>query len=447
MRRTFAADESVRQRVRGETLGQLGAVAALAVALTCLTFAVVQLVNVTRPVTGTPLALAQWWRSLNGTFTPSLALDVNVVLVALVATINVAVAVDNRHAKREDVVASDVWRTFLGYVMTASAGGAVVFGLSQVASVRSHGDVGTAVAAATFAALTVFIAISSVRYGHSANRVRRFMVCDRKLRALSVWADQLRYRGVTVSLSGARSSAAAVAAGAAGRIAIAGLMSAGYTVTVLAAWRAATGSGSFTWQSARLVLLVFLYSSALAYVAGWMATQRWSVVKTRFVHWRLDILPRLYLGLYLALSTLLLWLFGAAEFGPWRGSALLVLLAGPFLVTPVVVWVVLRPARRIPSCGGWLHRRGRSSSVRSSTRMPRTSGHGAALTTKKSRRIRSPMRLWTIRSAARGRRSACSPGSPADSSSSAMRLPAGRCTCRVAASPRLDAWRRPRWND
>lgn len=355
------ADHATFRMLRTEMLGRLLPVVILtgAVVLAIIFFGLLSDIK-QRSEASALEQYARAWQYFDGWVTPALALTVNIALMALVVSINVAVAAASSRVTRRDQVVSSLWRRMLEWCAIATACGAVVVGLLQSRSLSTHEDKGTASVAIFLGALTAFLAITLAGYVNSTDWVRNYTAACEHREIIVKWRGYLHDVGVPAILSVGEPVRVKtfwlhriVRCG--GVLAAFGLLSVIYTFGMSEAI-ALIGKRTFvvprlSWQTAEFIALIWVYSSAVTCIVGYSAYRRWSTPIEKWRSARLMVRPIAVRVLYLSFALLYFVAIAAhqPDGGPvhWgRVAAEVFIVSGPFFLVPSVAWWAIWRSRK-----------------------------------------------------------------------------------------------------
>lgn len=361
------ADQDTLRTLRSAILVRLFAVVGVTIAAVTAVVMVGLLFDITKP--SKTSAFEQYGRALqhfNGSVTPALALTVTVALLALVASINIAVAAAVGRLSRREQVISSLWRRMLEWCALAVAGGAFLVCILQWGSLHKPEDKGTAAAAMFLAALTAFLAITLAQYLNSTDWARDFTGACQQRENIVDWLEYLNHsKGVPATIPAAKPvrleprCLQRVPRWVVITIGL-GLLSVLYTFVVMEIISLIFKHTGFVpqmdRQTAEFVATNWVYSSAIAYVIGNFAARRWSSPIRKWRRTRLIVWPYICRAFLLAFGLLSVFAIGAEPDKPlhWgRLVALAFVVSGPFLVVPLVAWWALWRSRQQRSGYVW----------------------------------------------------------------------------------------------
>ncbi|RIR80547.1 hypothetical protein D2E65_01390 [Mycobacteroides abscessus] len=302
---------------------------------------------------------AQAWGHFKGAVTPGLALGVNIALVALVASINIAIAAAAGRLSRREQIISSLWRRMLEWCSLVVAGGAGLFCVLQFGSLHRPEDYGTAAGAIFVGALTAFLAITLAQYLNSTDWARDFTdACEQRENIID-WLEYIQDRGAPVDIPAADPirltwkwvrKVPRLMAG----ILVLGFLAVLYTYAALEAVvvikQGAPIVPPMGWEGLLFTALIWGYSSAIAYVIGSSTWRRWSNRIKKFRRFRLSIWPVIYRIGYIAFVTVFILALNASQSDEpenWaRIMAVSFIMAGPVIFVPCLAWFFLWRSRK-----------------------------------------------------------------------------------------------------
>ncbi|WP_396917951.1 hypothetical protein [Mycolicibacterium sp.] len=305
-------------------------------------------------------AVPALYRVFAGHLSVDTALQVALAAMALCATINVALAIDNATTGLRDPVADSEWRSSLRAAVWVVCAGTLVVTLTAWANITSPEKVGTAGAATLFTIVTMMLTRSVRRQPNSVDRADQFDAAAQRLERLDAWEAELRDRGVRRPLntgpSGKRWKVVRHYVWALGwrLLAVAGLgvmllvllWGAGILLTLLTGEHIELTRPSGRAIAGGLLLQAYITFATAAAAVFLTVTRKWTVYdcKPERMRWPLDIWPRTTWAGYVLLigaGAALAWL----DDGWVRG----LYTVNSFITGPVVVAVVLWASRQRPA--------------------------------------------------------------------------------------------------
>ncbi|MGV0737523.1 hypothetical protein ABQF35_11145 [Mycobacterium syngnathidarum] len=295
--------------------------------------------------------VTELYHLVSGRVSSETALQVSLAAVALCATINVALAIDNAATGSRDPVGDSEWRSNLHGAVWIVCVGTLVVTMAAWANLTSPDKLGIAAAATLFTVVTMVLTRSVRRQSNRADRDEQLDTACTKLDRLTTWRSELTRLGVPPQQpdppNGWRLLAACVWRLAI--VAVLGILAS--AVTLIAGFLLIGRPDEFArGLSAQLIPVMAFHAYSTVALGGFIVfgsvLRRWSAYncKTqRRRRWRLEIGPRLaYIGylLFAALAVALAW----ADAG-WIAT---VFTAGLLLPGPVIVIGVLWASRHSP---------------------------------------------------------------------------------------------------
>lgn len=356
LKKTHDEDQADVRRVRNLIIRRLVGVTLLAIGVMMAILLIGSLLDIARPAPSSSLEqIVRAWSHFHGVVTPGLALSVNFALLALVGSINLAVAAATRGGDRREEVMRSLWYRMLTVCASASAVGAVGFSILQTGGLNDKSDYGVAIAAAFIGLVTAFLAVTLVEYSTAVDRARDFADASRQRQDIVDWVSLIRGKGVPVSFPAGPGlrlrrfprvprAVAAVAIFTAGSVAYCyGI------IEIVSLWlRGRLFIPHTGWSDVWFGAYIVAYSAAIAYLIGGFAWRRWAERKTRFLRWRLAIWPLLVRVVTISAWVLLFLALGLEKARDWPQAILVTTVAaGPFLVMPCVAWIVLWQSRKL----------------------------------------------------------------------------------------------------
>ncbi|MBS9535950.1 hypothetical protein KIH27_20410 [Mycobacterium sp. M1] len=304
---------------------------------------------------------------VRGRLSPDAALMVVLAAVAVCATINVALAVDNSSAGLLAQAAISQWRTSLQRAAALTGGAALIAGVAVWANLRpeSGHDLGAAIAVSVFAVVTVQLAVTARDQRNSADRASEHRQAVKHLATLKAWDGELAARKVPRPLPVNALIKAGIDAVAEAdsvrrtamracwkRLAYVGLAQ-GVCMAAVLVCLIVTGphgpppevplsAGKIWGLRTGFVVLPAVLAVLISLGIGMATHSRWTNAVSDHVRRHLDIKPRVICGVTsLAAVGLvaLMWLAAGAAVGPVWIS---------FLLVAAATWGVLQISRRCP---------------------------------------------------------------------------------------------------
>lgn len=303
------------------------------------------------PFLVSPTVATELYHLATGRVSPETALQVALAAMALCATINVALAIDNATTGRRDLVADSEWRSSLRGAVWIVCMGTLVVTLAAWANINSPEKIGHASAATLFTIVTMTLTRSVRRQTNRADRDGQLDTACTKLERLESWKEELTNQHVPPQESHP-SSVWRYLWACAWRllvVSVAGVLL--FAVTLMIGFLLCGEMGEFMRNQKLWVLPLVgmqLCSTLVlgSFIVFYSVLRRWTAYdckSQRRRRWRLEILPRIAGGGYLLFATLAVPL---AWFG--TGWIAAVFTASLLLPGPMIVEAVLWASRRWP---------------------------------------------------------------------------------------------------
>ncbi len=291
LERTHAQDRIDTRSVRSSIIVRSVTIAMLVMTVGALALMISSLMGI---IGGSADGIVGAWRRCYGLVPSALALTVNTTLLALVASINVALAAATGRADRQEDAINAYWRRMLGWCVYGAAAGASVFSFMQFAGIggmngtggSDKSNTGTAIAAVCVGMLTVFLAVTLVEYGSASNRARNFVDAQKRRRDIAGWIFTIRQMDVPINIAaetGLRLKWLPKVPRFVVVMLIFGLFSLGYTYVAVEAVSLTYADRLFvrrpSWTDVVFAVSVVGYSAGISYVIGSTAWRRWSSPK------------------------------------------------------------------------------------------------------------------------------------------------------------------------
>lgn len=295
------------------------------------------------------------WRHSYGAVTPGLALVVNTTLLALVASINIALAAATSRGNRNDDTITSLWGEMLRWCALVAGGSAQVFSILQLKGLGDQKvDHGTVAAAFLVGLLAAFLSITLVEYSNTAVRARDLVDAEKQRREICDWIDLIRARGVPISIP----------AGHGLRLKhlpkIPRIVAVGFLLPIFALVYTYAAMELIVWghrgqffipssgRDIQLALYAVGYSAGITYIVGMFTWQRWSTRKARFIRLRMTVWPLIFRFLYVVTIFGLMTLLSMKTPEDWvRGIIVATAMSGPFIVLPCAAWTALWLSRKV----------------------------------------------------------------------------------------------------
>lgn len=353
-------DRSTVKRLRGAILSRLFQIVSLLIAGVSAILLVGIFFDITHPTArSTTEQATQSWGHFKGAVPPGLALTVNIALVALVASINIAIAAAAGRLSRREQIISSLWRRMLEWCAIAIAVGAGLFCILQLGSLHKPDEYGTAAGAIFVGGVTAFLAITLAQYLNATDWARDFTdACEQRTNIID-WLEYIQDRGAPATIPAANpfrlkwkwvSKVPRLLA----TVVVIGFFDVIYTYGVLEIMvfikKRTLVTPPMGWTHVWFIAAIWAYSSAIAYVIGSSTWRRWY---TRIKWWRrfrLTIWPQIYRIGYLVFVALFILALSASqsdEPATWgRILPVSILMAGPFIFVPGLSWFYLWRSRK-----------------------------------------------------------------------------------------------------
>ena len=139
---------------------------------------------------------AEWYHVVAGRLSPNTAFNAVLAGAGLCATINVALAVEDRVTDGRGLVALSAWQESLERAAWLVCVGVVGMGMAVWANLDSPRAVGTALVTSLFAVVTAYLVVSIRRHVNAADQINRCARAVQQLAMLDVRDRELEARGV-----------------------------------------------------------------------------------------------------------------------------------------------------------------------------------------------------------------------------------------------------------
>ncbi|CPR96154.1 hypothetical protein [Mycobacteroides abscessus] len=353
-------DRSTVKRLRGAILSRLFQIVSLLIAGVSAILLVGMFFDITHPTArSTTEQATQSWGHFKGVVPPGLALTVNIALVALVASINIAIAAAAGRLSRREQLISSLWRRMLEWCAIAIAVGAGLFCILQLGSLHKPEDYGTAFGAIFIGGITAFLAITLAQYLNATDWARDFTeACEQRTNIID-WLEYIQDQGAPATIPAANpfrlkwrwvSKIPRLLA----TVIVIGFFDVIYTYGVLEIMvlikKKTLVTPPMGWSQVLFIATIWAYSSAIAYVIGSATWQRWSTRRMRWRRFRLTAWPQIYRISYSGFVALFILALSASqsdEPATWgRIIPVSILMAGPFIFVPYLSWFFLWRSRK-----------------------------------------------------------------------------------------------------
>ncbi|WP_457062985.1 hypothetical protein [Mycobacteroides abscessus] len=305
------------------------------------------------------------WRLLDGIIEPSLALTVNLALLALVASINISLAASNRANDHRSEALSRIWSVTLKVASYVSTIISLAFAIMQSSSIHHKPDFGVGAAAILAAILVSLLTVSIAQHANASDRALSYDVAIKTRTDIDSWVSIIRQYHAPVRFPITGSMAAQWRRWlprTCWSVSFISALSLAYTFAAMFMLNLTLNHKfGLRFSTSDIVFSVsyFSYTALIILVIGIFTTSRWST-KKKSPLWSLRIAPILGGCVYLLLISLLLLALGAAK-NDDMGQALetFPVVAGPFIVAPLLTWAAIRLSRSNPDrlvSSKWYHR-------------------------------------------------------------------------------------------
>ncbi|MFV8308231.1 hypothetical protein [Mycobacteroides chelonae] len=353
-------DSQTMKRSRSAVLARLFQFVSLLIAGVSALLLIGMFFDITHPsAKSTFEQAAQSWGHFKDAFPPGLVLTVNIALVALVASINFAIAAAVGRMSRREQIISSLWRRMLEWCSLVIAVGAGLFCILQLGSLHKPEEYGTAFGAIFVGGITAFLAIALAQYLNATDWARDFTeACEQRTNIID-WLEYIQDRGAPATIPAANpfrlkwkwvSKIPRLLA----IVVVIGFFDVIYTYGVLEIMvlikKKTLVTPPMGWTQVLFIAAIWAYSSAIAYVIGGSTWRRWSTRRKWWRRFRLTIWPQIYrvgYSCFVALFILALSASQSDEPATWgRIIPVSILMAGPFIFVPCLSWFLLWRSRK-----------------------------------------------------------------------------------------------------
>ncbi|SPX87815.1 hypothetical protein [Mycobacteroides abscessus] len=353
-------DSATLKRLRGTILSRLFPIIALLIMGVSAILLVGMFFDITHPTAKSTFDQAvQSWGHFKGVVPPGLALTVNIALVALVASINIAIAAAVGRLSRREQIISSLWRRMLEWCSIVIAGGAGLFCILQLGNLHKPDEYGTAAGAIFVGGITAFLAITLAQYLNTTDWARDFTeACEQRTNIIN-WLEYIQDRGAPADIPAAnpfrlKRKWVCKVPRLLAIVVVIGFFDVIYTYGVLEIMvfikKRTLIAPPMGWTHVSFIAAIWAYSSAIAYVIGSTTWRRWSNRIKKWRRFRLAIWPLIYrIGYsgFVALFMLALSASQSDEPATWgRIIPVSILMAGPFIFVPYLSWFFLWRSRK-----------------------------------------------------------------------------------------------------
>ncbi len=353
-------DNATMERLRGAILSRLFPIVGMLIMGVSAILLVGMFFDITHPTAQSTFEQAvQSWGHFKGAVPPGLALTVNIALVALVASINIAIAAAVARLSRREQIISSLWRRMLEWCSIVIAAGAGLFCILQLGSLHKPDEYGTAAGAIFVGGITAFLAITLAQYLNATDWARDFTeACEQRTNIID-WLEYIQDRGVLATIPAAnpfrlkwkwvRKVPRLLAI-----VIVIGYFDVIYTYGVLEIMVLIKKKTLITppmgWTQVLFIAAIWAYSSAIAYVIGSSTWRRWSNRIQKRRRFRLTIWPIIYRIGYSCFVALFILVLSASQTDePYNWGKVLpvsILMAGPLIFVPGLSWWFIWRSRK-----------------------------------------------------------------------------------------------------